>query len=122
MFALYNPETRCAATFEIDEDSVVVRISTKTKHLTAKTAREEWRRLRAEGFVRVDEKPYVKATRTGFSTKYSAAGTIEALEAWRERLYTNYHPCGYGTYVRWGDTLQGTQVFMASGSRQNSCD
>lgn len=43
----------------------------------------------------------------------------EQANAFKERMYRDYHPCGYGTSLTITETSTGVIV---SGSRYSSCD
>lgn len=55
-----------------------------------------------------------------FETSGMGLATKEHAEAWRERLFRNFHPAGYGTRVRIENLDNGMVLFRYS--RANSCD
>lgn len=120
MFILYHADTKQVETFEPTDKGILVGCCKDDGPLSRETARQMWRDLVAQGWVRVDEKPKFDRTWTTFMTYYRGCGTIEALEQWRDGLYRDYHPCGYGTHLTIEEVAPG--VGIAKGSRSNSCD
>lgn len=118
MFVLYNPKTETTVTFSTEAGGLVW---VNGEPIPVEDARERWRKERASGAKRVDESPHVDVIRGAFGTTYSVVGTPEAVAHYRERLYADYHPCGYGTHLRPGEEIT-PGVIRARGHRSNSCD
>lgn len=83
-------------------------------------ARLLWSSLRQKGYE-ASEKPWGFQ---GFRSSWSVSGwgLIVSGEAqgWVDRLYQNYHPCGYGTHAKLHSTDVG--VTFLTYSRSTSCD
>ena len=119
MFALYDPKTKQVETFT--EANGLMQVSGLASPVGLGEARDLWRMALAAGSVRVDEKPYVDSHSSHFGTSYEVVGTPDAINGFRERLYANFHPCGYGTHIPAGDEIA-PGVCISRGSRSNSCD
>ncbi len=52
---------------------------------------------------------------------YKEFATEADAIAFREAMYTSYHPCGYSTFIKVEKSSDGTR-WIASGSRAASCD
>jgi hypothetical protein len=85
-------------------------------------AREHYRFLRDDECLgAVESDVALIGDRDRFMTWGSGlAASLAAAEAWKERLYQNYHPAGYGTMARFEELEHG--FVKVSYRRSNSCD